>query len=170
MLFSGFFWAFFHSSLSPSFELGAVWPPVGIHGVNPWSIPLLGSTVLLASGFFLTWGHHAFITGSKSNALIGLILTILLGIFFLFLQYNEYYNSEFTIADSVYSTVFYSTTSLHAFHVTIGVIFLTVSLYRIFSDSFTCEHHIGLETSIYYWHMVDIVWLALFIIFYIWGY
>jgi cytochrome c oxidase subunit 3 len=66
MLFISFFWAFFHSSLSPSIELGASWPPIGIHIVNPWAIPLLGSTVLLASGFILTLGHHSLILGDKN--------------------------------------------------------------------------------------------------------
>lgn len=46
MLFVSFFWAFFNSSLAPAVELGATWPPVGIHAVNPWGIPLLGSCVL----------------------------------------------------------------------------------------------------------------------------
>jgi cytochrome c oxidase subunit 3 len=54
MLFVSFFWAFFHSSLSPTIELAGTWPPVGIDAVNPWGIPLLGSCVLLASGFVLT--------------------------------------------------------------------------------------------------------------------
>ena len=35
-------------------ELYEIWPPIGIHAVNPWAIPLLGSCVLLASGFVLT--------------------------------------------------------------------------------------------------------------------
>lgn len=45
MLFVSFFWAFFHSSLCPNVELAAVWPPVGIQAVDPWTIPLLGSSV-----------------------------------------------------------------------------------------------------------------------------
>ena len=40
--------------------------PHGINRLDPWAIPLLGSSVLLASGFFLTLGHHAFILGNKA--------------------------------------------------------------------------------------------------------
>ena len=54
MLFAAFFWAFFNSALSVSVELGNVWPPIGIESVNPWSVPLLGTVVLLTSGFILT--------------------------------------------------------------------------------------------------------------------
>jgi len=39
MFFVAFFWAFFHSSLSPTVEIGAVWPPKGIEVLNPWEIP-----------------------------------------------------------------------------------------------------------------------------------
>lgn len=52
-----------------------------------------------------------------------MILTIFLGVIFIFLQASEYYQGEFTIADSVYGTVFYMTTGLHALHILFGVTF-----------------------------------------------
>ncbi len=112
MLFMSFFWAFFHSSLAPAVELGSTWPPVGILAVDPWGIPLLGSCVLLASGFVLTLGHHAFFQGNKDLVLVSMFFTVLLGAFFLFLQFNEYYYSTFTLSDSVFGSVFFMTTGL----------------------------------------------------------
>jgi cytochrome c oxidase subunit 3 len=169
MLFSGFFWAFFHSSLAPAIELGVTWPPEGINAVNPWAIPLLGSTVLVASGFVLTIAHHALIAGNKSLTIFTMCLTVLLGALFIFLQYNEYLYGEFTIADSVFGSVFYMTTGLHAIHVIIGVLFLAIALFRIFFDHFTTEHHLGFEFAIYYWHLVDVVWLFVFMTYYWWS-
>ena len=52
--FLAFFWAFFHSALSPNVELGRVWPPVGVVAVNPLDVPLLNTTVLLARGVSIT--------------------------------------------------------------------------------------------------------------------
>ena len=76
---------------------------------------------------------------------------------------------EFTIADSVLGSVFYMTTGLHAIHVIVGVLFLVVGLVRISILSFTTEHHLGLELAIFYWHLVDVVWLLVFAIFYWWA-
>ncbi|KAI9088702.1 cytochrome c oxidase subunit III domain-containing protein [Phlyctochytrium arcticum] len=153
MLFASFFWAMFHSSLSPTVELGATWPPIGIHAVNPWGIPLLGSCVLLASGFVLTIGHHALVEGNKDLTIASLVFTVLLGAFFLFLQYTEYFYGEFTIADSVFGSVFYCTTGLHAIHVIIGVLFLTLCLIRTITDAYTIEHHVSFLFAVYYWHL-----------------
>jgi heme/copper-type cytochrome/quinol oxidase subunit 3 len=61
------------------------------------------------------------------------------------------------------------TTGLHAIHVIIGVIFLIISLIRIYLDHYTIEHHIGFEFAIYYWHLVDVIWLLVFFIYYWWG-
>lgn len=169
MLFASFFWAFFHSSLAPSIELGVQWPPLGINTVNPWAIPLLGSTVLVASGFILTIAHHAFISGNKTLALWMTAFTVIFGALFLYLQYNEYLYGEVTISDSVYGSVFYMTTGLHALHVIVGVLFLFISYLRILFDHFSTEHHLGFEFAIYYWHLVDVVWLLVFVIYYWWG-
>lgn len=169
MLFEGFFWSHFHSALAPAVDQGSTWPPIGIHSVNQWAIPLFGSCVLLASGFVLTLAHHATIAGNKDLALLSLFYTVLLGLLFIYLQANEYYYGEFTISDSVYGTVFYMTTGLHGLHVIVGVLFLFVNLIRIYSDSFTTEHHFGYEASIFYWHLVDVVWLFVFVSYYCWG-
>lgn len=169
MQFASFFWAFFHSSLAPSVELGGIWPPVGINPVNPWAIPLQGSCVLLGSGFVQTQAHHATIAGKKDQSQNALFWTIAQGTLFLILQYNEYTYGEFTISDSVFGSVFYCTTGLHALHVIVGVLFLAVSWLRQYVDSFTSEHHQGYEFAIYYFHLVDVVWQAVFFIYYVWG-
>lgn len=86
MLFVSFFWAFFHSSLSPAIELANVWPPIGLDAVDPWAIPFLGSTLLLSSGFLLTLSHVSFFDGDKATAIFTLFITVVLGILFLVLR------------------------------------------------------------------------------------
>lgn len=60
MLFFSFFWAFFHSSMSPSIFIGGVWPPPGIVPPDPFSLPLVNTILLLTSGGLVTVGHHIF--------------------------------------------------------------------------------------------------------------
>ena len=167
--FFAFFWAYFHRRLGPSMEIGSCWPPVGIYVLNPFQVPLLNTAVLLASGVSVTWAHHAAIQGSYKDRVQGLIITVLLGIYFTILQGGEYYEVSFTIADSVYGSTFFIATGFHGFHVLVGSRFLLVCLYRIIALQFSTGHHFGLEAAIWYWHFVDVVWLFLYISVYWWA-
>nr|QLY89616.1 cytochrome c oxidase subunit III [Rachispoda cryptochaeta] len=169
LFFVSFFWAFFHSSLSPAIELGASWPPMGIISFNPFQIPLLNTAILLASGVTVTWAHHSLMENNHSQATQGLFFTVLLGIYFSILQAYEYIEAPFTIADSVYGSTFFMATGFHGFHVLIGTTFLLVCLLRHMNNHFSKNHHFGFEAAAWYWHFVDIVWLFLYVSIYWWG-
>nr|ULR86953.1 cytochrome c oxidase subunit III [Macquartia sp. 4 HNL-2022a] len=169
LFFLSFFWAFFHSSLSPSIELGAIWPPLGITPFNPFQIPLLNTVILLTSGITVTWAHHSLMENNFTQTTQGLFFTILLGIYFTMLQAYEYIEAPFTIADSVYGSTFFVATGFHGIHVLIGTTFLLICLIRHLSNHFSMSHHFGFEAAAWYWHFVDIVWLFLYISIYWWG-
>ena len=169
MFFFSFFWAFFHSALSPSLELGSIWPPVGICILNPFEVPLLNTAILLSSGATVTWSHHSIVAGDRRDTILGLILTVVLGVVFTILQGIEYYEATFTIADSVYGSSFYVATGFHGLHVFIGTSFLFVMCLRIIDYQMTRHHHLGYEAAILYWHFVDVVWIFLFLSIYWWG-
>nr|NP_852157.1 cytochrome c oxidase subunit III [Sphenodon punctatus]AAP42711.1 cytochrome oxidase subunit III [Sphenodon punctatus]AKH60351.1 cytochrome c oxidase subunit III [Sphenodon punctatus]AKH60363.1 cytochrome c oxidase subunit III [Sphenodon punctatus]AKH60375.1 cytochrome c oxidase subunit III [Sphenodon punctatus]AKH60399.1 cytochrome c oxidase subunit III [Sphenodon punctatus] len=167
--FIGFFWAFYHSSLSPTPEIGGQWPPTGVFPLDPFEVPLLNTTVLLASGVTVTWAHHSIMEGKRKSALFSLLLTITLGLYFTALQAMEYYEAPFTISDNVYGTTFFVATGFHGLHVIIGSSFLIVCLLRQILHHFTMDHHFGFEAAAWYWHFVDVVWLFLFTSIYWWG-
>lgn len=169
MFFFAFFWAFFHSSLAPAFNIGGVWPPKAIISMNTYTIPLTNTFILLSSGATVTWAHHAIILSAKRQTIIGLIYTLILAILFTYFQGLEYVSAPFNISDGIYGSCFYMATGFHGFHVFIGTIALFVSFVRIVLNHFTNTHHFGFESSIWYWHFVDVVWLFLFINIYWWG-
>nr|AIG23038.1 cytochrome c oxidase subunit III [Dasyuroides byrnei] len=167
--FLGFFWAFYHSSLSPALELGGCWPPVGIHPLNPLEVPLLNTAILLASGVSITWAHHSLMEGNRKQMIQALMTTIALGLYFTILQATEYYEAPFTISDGIYGSTFFVATGFHGLHVIIGSLFLIVCLFRQFFYHFTSTHHFGFEAAAWYWHFVDVVWLFLYVSIYWWG-
>ncbi len=169
MFFFAFFWAFFHSSLAPTVEIGSIWPPEAIHPFNPTEVPLLNTIILLSSGATVTWAHHAITSGIRYEAIYGLISTILLAVLFTGLQVFEYNEASFNISDGIYGSTFYMATGFHGFHVIIGTLFLSVCLYRLIQYHFTTTHHFGFEAAAWYWHFVDVVWLFLFVSIYWWG-
>lgn len=169
MFFFGFFWAYFHFSLNPSDAIQGHWPPLSIDVIQAFGLPLINTFILLSSGVCLTYSHYALFNKNQEEACIGLGLTILLGLIFSKIQYTEFYLANFTIADSVYGSIFYMLTGLHGAHVLIGTIFLIVSFIRLIYNYFNMVRFSCFELSIWYWHFVDIVWLFVFICIYWWG-
>jgi cytochrome c oxidase subunit 3 len=169
MFFFAFFWAFFHSSLSPVFNIGGVWPPKTIVPIALSGIPLTNTFLLLSSGATVTWGHHALVTKAKKHTILAIFCTILLAFLFTALQGLEYTDAPFNISDSIFGSCFYMTTGFHGFHVLIGSIALFVSFIRVILNHFTDTHHFGFEAAIWYWHFVDVVWIFLLGSLYWWG-
>ena len=167
--FLSIFWAYVWASLSPTVELGSNWPPVSITPLNPITVPLLNTILLLSSGATITYAHHAIFHKNREAALRGTIVTVILAIIFTSLQGFEYVTSTFSMPDGAYGTCFYFTTGFHGFHVIIGTIFIIVGLIRLVLYHFTTSHHLGYESPILYWHFVDVVWLGLYALVYWWA-
>nr|YP_010944856.1 cytochrome c oxidase subunit III [Japanagallia multispina]WMC21068.1 cytochrome c oxidase subunit III [Japanagallia multispina] len=169
LFFSSFFWTFMHSSLSPNMEIGMMWPPAGIKVFNPMNIPMLNTMILLSSGMSMTWAHNSIINKNYSQLMQSMMITIILGLYFSLLQFYEYFESPFSMSDSIYGSTFFMSTGFHGIHVIIGTMFIIVSTLRIKSLHMSNEHHIGFEASAWYWHFVDVVWLFLYLLVYWWG-
>ena len=171
MFFVAWFWAYFDASLFPSTAevIGGVWPPKGIHVIDPFELPLLNTLILLCSGTTVTWAHHALIHDDRESAKKGLWCTIVLGLLFSSIQVFEYWHAPFAFKGSVYGATFFMATGFHGFHVIVGTIFLAVCLKRIYNGDFTPGQHFGFEAAAWYWHFVDVVWLFLFVSIYVWG-
>nr|YP_010688317.1 cytochrome c oxidase subunit III [Cheiloneurus elegans]WBR65745.1 cytochrome c oxidase subunit III [Cheiloneurus elegans] len=170
MFFVSIFWCYFHMFLSPSVEIGNIWPPFNIEMFNPYSIPLLNTVILLSSGVSITWSHYSMLMENKSESEKALLCTIFLGAIFSILQLYEYMMAEFTFSDSVYGSSFFMSTGFHGLHVLIGTMFLIVNYMRMKGFNYSMLHHLGFELAAWYWHFVDVVWLFLYLLVYFWSY
>lgn len=139
--------------------------------IEPWGLPLVNTILLVTSSFTITWAHHALKAGNRRNLIIGLILTLGLGVTFLFFQAEEYMEAykhlDLTLGSGIYGSTFFMLTGFHGMHVTLGSIMLLVMLIRSIKGHFTDENHFAFEATSWYWHFVDVVWLGLFIFVYI---
>ena len=186
--FAAFFGALFYlrtisvprlAEMDPAFTLYpgfiAAWPSAGPKGLPftpmaAWGLPAINTALLLLSGVTVTWAHWGLLANKRKQLIMGLVATVALGISFLTLQAVEYHHAYtelgLTMGAGVYGSTFFMLTGFHGFHVTLGVIMLSVILMRSMKGHFTPEQHFGFEGVAWYWHFVDVVWLGLFVFVY----
>lgn len=167
--FVSFFWAFYDASLSPSIDIGMSWPPKGISPLAFYDVPLLNTVILLTRGITVTWAHHSIINNSFNASVVSLLITVCLGVYFLIMQWAEYNEATFTIADGIYGSTFFMATGFHGMHVLIGTTFLFYVWIMLVQGKLLHNHHFSFEAAAWYWHFVDVVWLILYISIYWWG-
>lgn len=151
--------------------LGAEYvPPANFKPMHWMGLPLVNTIILLTSGATITWAHWGLIKNNRKQLVVGMALTVALGIAFLACQALEYHEAYtemgLTLGSGAYGATFFMLTGFHGFHVTLGTIMLIVILLRCMKGHFTPEHHFGFEGVAWYWHFVDVVWLGLFIFVY----
>jgi cytochrome c oxidase subunit 3 len=185
MFFAAFFGALFYvrqlsgpwlgatEMLWPGYEF--TWPTSGPKGtaftpMAAWGIPALNTLILLTSGATITWAHWGLLKDNRAQLILGMFLTVALGITFLSLQAYEYVHAYqelgLTLKTGSYGATFFMLTGFHGLHVTIGTIMLIVITLRCLAGHFRPNQHFGFEAVAWYWHFVDVVWLGLFIFVY----
>lgn len=135
-----------------------------------WGLPAINTFLLLTSGATVTWAHWGLMKNNRKQLVIGLFLTVALGIAFLLCQAAEYHEAYtemgLTLGAGAYGASFFMLTGFHGFHVMLGTLMLIVILFRSMKGHFDADHHFGFEGVAWYWHFVDVVWLGLFVFVY----
>ncbi|MDF1643518.1 MAG: cytochrome c oxidase subunit 3 [Pseudomonadales bacterium] len=163
-------------------NFSAAWPLISLpneggglyvqakEAMGPMGLPLANTLILLTSGVTLTWSHWGIKNDNRTHQILGLALTVVLGVIFLVCQAYEYYHAYqemgLTLNSGIYGATFYMLTGFHGFHVTMGTLMLFVVLIRMIKGHFTEENHFAFEGVAWYWHFVDVVWLGLYIFVY----
>lgn len=115
-----------------------------------YSVPLLNTVILLTSGVTITWSHHALVSNLYPSSVFALLLTVRLGAYFLVMQYVEYCESAFSIADGVYGTTFFVSTGFHGLHVIIGTTYLLYVFIMFLRGLMLFNHHFAFEAAAWY--------------------
>ncbi|MFO7304635.1 MAG: cytochrome c oxidase subunit 3 [Gammaproteobacteria bacterium] len=158
-------------------DFEASWPtngPAAVGGdfevIPAFGLPAINTAILLTSGVTITIAHHALKAGNRMLLNVFLAATFLLGYLFVYLQAHEYIEAyrelNLTLGSGIYGSTFFMLTGFHGFHVTVGAIMLTVIWLRCLKGHFTPTNHFAFEAVAWYWHFVDVVWLALFVFVY----
>ena len=164
MLFGAFFASYFFLRVVAN---DGPWPP------HPFELPVgvagMNTAILISSSFTVHWALESIRRGNRNAMILGLGATWLLGATFLFIQINEYVHLGFSARTDAFASIFYSLTSLHGAHVTVGLVLLAFANIRAWRGHFGKEpkKHLGVEVPGIYWHFVDVMWIIVFTTVYI---
>lgn len=136
-------------------------------------LPILGTVCLLSSSATIHYAVSALRKAKTGACTFWLAATVLLGAIFLMTTAREWYflihDVGLTIRTNLFGTTFYSLVGLHATHVVVGLIMLSVALALLIRGRVTDAHAERLEVLSLYWHFVDGVWVVVFTVVYVLG-
>jgi cytochrome c oxidase subunit III len=136
-------------------------------------LPIFGTICLLSSSFFIYLAEHAIDHNRMGAFKLWWAVTIVLGFIFLIGTAVEWdkliTHDHLTIATNLFGTTYYSLVGLHASHVVVGLIMLTVTLVFALTGRLNVTHAERVKVLALYWHFVDAVWVVVFTVVYIVG-
>ena len=151
------------------YSAGDAWPDPS----KVLNIPLtaFNTFILICSSVTMVQALASAERGDLRKMKLFLSLTLMFGAGFLSVQVYEYnkllFHEHFTPSSSLFGSIFFTTTGFHGFHVFCGVVCMAYMTGKAFLGKLTQAHHQGIETLGLYWHFVDLVWIILFTIIYL---
>jgi cytochrome c oxidase subunit III len=135
--------------------------------------PILNTICLLSSSLTIWIAERAIEQGRMRRFAIFWAITILLGLKFIIGTITEFRTlinrDGLTIDANLFGTTFYSLVGLHATHVIVGLVGLTLILVFTLFGKVNRSHAERIQVFSMYWHFVDAVWVVVFTVVYIVG-
>jgi cytochrome c oxidase subunit 3 len=144
------------------------------------TIGFINTVILLISSATVAMSITALQTGDKKKTQLFLMLTLVLAFAFLVNKYFEwgakfhhgiYPGSDFLLnlshGDILFFGLYFFMTGLHALHIIVGIVFLLWALVRVNQGRVHKDKYVFLENGGLYWHLVDLIWIFLFPLFYL---
>ncbi|MCL4465865.1 MAG: heme-copper oxidase subunit III [Chloroflexi bacterium] len=142
------------------------WPPPGGPHLE-LLFPGINTVVLLLSGVPAYYAHQAIKKDDRRGMQVGLILAALLGAIFLGGQVFEYLKATFGLQTNTFAAGFFVLTGFHGAHVFAGIGLLLAAFVLSLRGRYSSRSNFAVEVVTTYWHFVDVVWVFLFTILYL---
>lgn len=144
-----------------------VWLPAGVEGLEVRA-PLL-FTVVLVSSSFVAYGAERALAERRLWLFRALwLLTMAMGTVFLVGQGLEWAGLPFGLQSGVFGGSFYLLTGFHGLHVLTGILLMGLMLVRSFRPGNYNSGEAGVISVSLFWHFVDVIWVVLFLLIYVW--
>ena len=144
-----------------------VWLPEGVEGLEVRE-PLI-NTVVLVSSSFVAWFAERALRRHNLWAFRALwALTMAMGSYFVVGQAIEWASLPFSLQSGIYGGSFYLLTGFHGLHVISGILLMGLMLARSFRPGNYDNGDAGVTMVSLFWHFVDVIWIVLFVLIYVW--
>ena len=144
-----------------------VWYPEGVSGIAIRE-PLVNTIILVSSSFVIYFAERYLHKKNYWGFRLVWLLTMLMGAYFVYGQYKEWSELTFSLNSGVFGSLFYLLTGFHGLHVITGIGLMGFMLLRSFLPKNYEKGEMGVESVSLFWHFVDVIWIVLFILIYIW--
>ncbi|MEX0986180.1 MAG: cytochrome c oxidase subunit 3 family protein [Bacteroidales bacterium] len=144
------------------------------------TIGTINTVILLVSSATIAMSITALQQNRKKLSLMLIGSTIILAVVFLVNKYFEWgvkfehgifpgseYLDQLGYGDVLFFGLYFFMTGLHAFHIIIGIVFLGFVYHYVNKGRLTSDNFQLLENGGLYWHLVDLIWIFLFPLFYL---
>ena len=143
------------------------WLPTGFEGLELRE-PLINTIVLVSSSFVIYIAERFLHKENLWGFRLFWLLTMLMGSYFLYGQAIEWSALPFGFTSGIYGGLFYLLTGFHGLHVLTGVLLQGIMLGRSFIPNNYANGEFGVASTSIFWHFVDVIWILLFILIYLW--
>ena len=144
-----------------------VWYPTGINGIDI-KMPLINTVILVSSSFVIYFAEKYLHKKNLWGFRIIWFITMMMGSYFVYGQYVEWSELTFSLQSGVFGGMFYLLTGFHGLHVITGILLMGLMLFRSFLPDNYKGGEMGVESVSLFWHFVDVIWILLFGLIYLW--
>jgi cytochrome c oxidase subunit 3 len=143
------------------------WYPLGVTGLDV-SAPRINTIVLVSSSFIIYVAERYLHDQKLWGFRLFLLATIAMGSYFLYGQVVEWRSLSFGFTSGLFGGTFYLLTGFHGLHVLTGILLQGLMLSRSFFPGNYDNGFFGVEATSLFWHFVDVIWIILFVLIYVW--